>query len=308
LLKWFKNNEFLDKTEANRLVYVGVTRAKDLLIPILVSNEKADTLNNFFLTVKKSNIIDIIQSDDIQQPKEKSTELLNKDEENSLFKDIPQQNLKDLTNLSYKKYIAPTYIIREIKTDELDLIEDLNGTVLSPSTYFDPKNIFSDQELIFKGSFLHSKLRSAQNISHIKNMIKSGELPQGFDELDIVKKAFTPSENKIIKNEWRLMKKLNLGKKEYMLFGIPDKVIIENGDIEILDYKYSELKDPKKINDYKFQMLFYLYLLSDFGNPKRGHIISIKTLQDPITFEYDPQFEERLISQLLKEEDNYEFR
>lgn len=42
------------------------------------------------------------------------------------------------------------------------------------------------------------------------------------------------------------MKKLNLGKKEYMLFGIPDKVIIENGDIEILDYKYSELRDPKK--------------------------------------------------------------
>jgi ATP-dependent helicase/nuclease subunit A len=138
-------------------------------------------------------------------------------------------------------------------------------------------------------------------------MIKSGELPQGFDELDIVKKAFTSTENKIIKNEWRLMKKLNLGKKEYMLFGIPDKVIIENGDIEILDYKYSELRDPKKINDYKFQILFYLYLLSDFGNPKRGHIISIKTLQDPISFEYDPQFEERLITLLSKEGNYYEF-
>lgn len=307
LLKWFKNNEFLDKTEANRLVYVGVTRAKDLLLPILVSNEKADTLNNFFLTVKNSDMIDIIQSDHIQQSQENATETLNQAEENSLFEDIPQQNLKDLTNLSYKKYIAPTYIIKEIKTEELDLIEDLSGTITSPSTYFDPTNIFSDQELIFRGSFLHSKLRSAQNISHIKNMIKNGELPQRFDELDIVKKAFTPNENKIIKNEWRLMKKLNLGKKEYMLFGIPDKVIIENGDIEILDYKYSELRDPKKINDYQFQILFYLYLLSDFGNPKSGHIISIKTLQDPITFEYDPKFEERLISQLLKEGNYYEF-
>ncbi|POZ88650.1 MULTISPECIES: exodeoxyribonuclease V subunit beta [Petrotoga] len=307
LLKWFKNNEFLDKTEANRLVYVGITRAKDLLIPLLVSNEKADTLNNFFLTVKNSNTIDIIHSDNIQQPKENAPEPLNKDEENTLFKDIPHQNLKDLTNLSYKKYIAPTYIINEIKTNELDLIEDLNETILSPSTYFDPKNIFSDQELIFRGSFLHSKLRSAQNISHIKNMVKNGELPQGFDELDIVKRAFSPSENKVIKNEWRLMKKLNIGKKEYMLFGIPDKVIIEKGDIEILDYKYSDLKDPKKIKDYEFQILFYLYLLSDFGNPKRGHIISIKTLQDPITLEYDPQFEERLISQLSKEEVTNEF-
>ncbi|PNR98398.1 hypothetical protein X927_08680 [Petrotoga mexicana DSM 14811] len=307
LFKWFKNNEFLDKTESNRLVYVGITRAKDLLIPILVSNEKADTLNNFFLTVKNSDMIDIIQSDHIQQAQENALQPLNQDEKNTLFKAIPQQNLKDLTNLSYKKYIAPTYIIKEIKTEELDLIEDLSGTILSPSTYFDPKNIFSDQELIFRGSFLHSKLRSAQNISHIKNMIKSGELPQGFDELDIVKKAFTPTENKIIKNEWRLMKKLNLGKKEYMLFGIPDKVIIENGDIEILDYKYSELRDPKKINDYKFQILFYLYLLSDFGNPKRGHIISIKTLQDPITFEYDPQFEEQLITLLSKEKVTNEF-
>ncbi|MGY4687034.1 UvrD-helicase domain-containing protein [Petrotoga sp. DB-2] len=307
LLKWFKNNEFLDKTESNRLVYVGITRAKDLLIPILVSNEKADTLNNFFLTVKNSDMIDIIQSDHIQQAQENALQPLNQDEKNTLFKEIPQQNLKDLTNLSYKKYIAPTYMIKEIKTEELDLIEDLSGTILSPSTYFDPKNIFSDQELIFRGSFLHSKLRSAQNISHIKNMIKSGELPQGFDELDIVKKAFTPTENKIIKNEWRLMKKLNLGKKEYMLFGIPDKVIIENGDIEILDYKYSELRDPKKINDYKFQILFYLYLLSDFGTPKRGHIISIKTLQDPITFEYDPHFEEQLITLLSKEKVTNEF-
>ena len=126
----------MDKTESNRLVYVGITRAKDLLIPILVSNEKADTLNNFFLTVKNSDMIDIIQSDHIQQAQENALQPLNQDEKNTLFKEIPQQNLKDLTNLSYKKYIAQTYIIKEIKTEELDLIEDLSGTILSPSTYF----------------------------------------------------------------------------------------------------------------------------------------------------------------------------
>lgn len=298
LLKWFKNNEFLDNTEANRLAYVGITRAKDVLIPVIVDNQRNESLNNFFSMAKNSNI-NIINHYDIEEIDSVAIDSKTKTSDDT-FQDIPPENLKDLTNLSYKKYIAPTYLIREVKPPELELMEDLNDSPNYALANFDPSNIFSDEELIFRGSDLHAKLNSAQNISHIKNMIENGELPQGFDEIEIIKKAFTPNQKKIIKNEWRLMKQIKVKNREYMLFGIPDKVIIENGEIEILDYKYSELDNPNKIKDYNFQIQFYLYLLSDFGTPKKGYIVSIKRLKKPIIFDYDPNFEETLFDMVSK--------
>ncbi len=44
------------------------------------------------------------------------------------------------------------------------------------------------------------------------------------------------------------MKRMIYQGREYMLFGIPDKVIIQNGEIEILDFKFSDLNDPPKKN------------------------------------------------------------
>ena len=292
LFKWFRNNDFLERTETHRIAYVGITRAKDLLIPILLKNSRASSMTDLFLNALDSEI-DIINFRDI---KEKSLEKSYFNE--NVFKEIPTQNFEDFNYLSYKKYIAPTYLINELKPSEAELIEDIENKKEVRTLFFEPKNIFSDEERLFKGSELHDKLQSAQTLSHIRNMIENGELPKEFDEIEIVKKAFTQDANTIIKNEWRLMKHFYFEGKNYMLFGIPDKVIIKNNEIEILDYKYSDLRDKKKINDYKFQILFYLYLLSDFGIPKAGYILSIKTLKEPIKIEYESDFEKELIKRI----------
>jgi len=300
ILKWFKNNDFLELTEAHRLTYVGITRAKDLLIPILVSADKKESYNNFFEINRDGHLdmVDVIDSADIElKDEEEQTSKIYSD---ILFKEVPQENLKDFRNLAYKQYIAPTYLIQEVKPSELQMAEDLEDSQISLSFTFKPDKLFSEQTLLTKGSELHKKLCSAQNLSHIKNMIENKELPEGFDELEIIKKAFSPEPNKIIKNEWRLMKSVKYQDREYMLFGIPDKVIIQNGEIEILDYKFSDLNDPKKIKDYNFQIQFYLYLLKDFGKPKAGYIVSLKTLMEPIKIVYNDNFEEILLS-ILKE-------
>ena len=202
--------------------------------------------------------------------------------------------------MAYKQYIAPTYLIHEVKPSELQVTEDLEDSQINLSLTFEIDKLFSEQNLLKKGSELHKKLCSAQNLSHIRNMIELGELPRGFDKLEIIRKAFSPEPNKIIKNEWRLMKRTKYQDREYMLFGIPDKVIIQDGEIEILDFKFSDLNDPKKINDYNFQIQFYMYLLKDFGKPKAGYIVGIKKILEPIKIEYDYNFEE-ILSKTLKE-------
>jgi ATP-dependent helicase/nuclease subunit A len=102
-----------------------------------------------------------------------------------------------------------------------------------------------------------------------------------------------------VKNEWRIVKNVEIDNRDYMLFGIPDKVIIENGEITILDYKYSGLYDEEKIKDYKFQMMFYLYLLKDFGTPKEGYIVSIKNGKT-IRFEYEDDVENQILDKISK--------
>jgi ATP-dependent helicase/nuclease subunit A len=295
LLKWFKNNDFLDLTEANRLTYVGITRAKDLLIPILVSDGGKETLNTFF-EMGKNDQVDIIDCVDIEF--EDKEEPINKEQSENSFKEVPQENLKDFRSLAYKQYIAPTYLIQEVKSSEMQATEDLEDSQINLSLSFEVNKLFSEQTLLTKGSELHKKLCSAQNLSHIRNMVELGQLPKGFEELEIIKKAFSPLPNKIIKNEWRLMKRMIYQGREYMLFGIPDKVIIQNGEIEILDFKFSDLNDPKKIKDYNFQIQFYLYLLKDFGKPKAGYIVGIKRYMEPIKIEYEDNFEEILLKTL----------
>ena len=82
-----------------------------------------------------------------------------------------------------------------------------------------------------------------------------------------------------------------------MLFAIPEKVIIDNGEITLLDYKYSSLMDKSKTEDYRFQMMFYLYLLKDFGIPKKGCIVSIRNGKI-IEFDYTPVIEKQIFDKI----------
>lgn len=280
-LKMFDINKFLEDTEELRLLYVAITRPKEMLIPIIIEKEKnkSNTLSDLFKKVKYEKI-DIISSNDLKY------EIKFKEEKtNDKIKDIKEENLKDLTNFAYKKYIAPTYIINELKREE-------NNKDLTDENYIkvDINDFFSEQEFILKGTELHSLMESINSFSQIKNLIKSKILPEELDN-NLIKRLFS---YKNFKTEWRLVKRKIINNREYMIFGVPDRVVFDaNNNIEVLDYKYSDLNNPSKIKDYKFQLQFYMYLLKDFGIPKKGYIISLKNGKI-IEVEYNELFEDNL--------------
>jgi ATP-dependent helicase/nuclease subunit A len=286
-LKWFKNNDFLDQTENHRLMYVGVTRAREMFLPLLVDTKNA-TYNDFFTKVNYKGI-DQINIEDIEDLDFEE----NKDEKKK-SEMISENNLKNFEKMSYKQYIAPTYLINETKPSEAEYAEEQ----IHKSKQLKLDSLFSDQELLFRGSDLHAKLQSSYELHHLENLVERKLLPKSLIKKDIIKSAFS-LENKIVKNEWRIVKNVEIDNRDYMLFGIPDKVIIENGEITILDYKYSGLYDEEKIKDYKFQMMFYLYLLKDFGTPKEGYIVSIKNGKT-IRFEYEDDVENQILDKISK--------
>ena len=65
---------------------------------------------------------------------------------------------------------------------------------------------------------------------------------------------------------------------KYILTGTVDKLFLNNGEWEIVDFKYatgSKMDDDK----YAFQIRFYLYCLQQLLNPKpnKGYIYYIKS-------------------------------
>lgn len=296
IIKWFKNNEFLERTENNRLIYVAITRAKDMLLPILVESNKI-TFNNFFKNLKY-DYIDNINVEDL------NINIIEKKHEIKNESPINKKNLKDLTNLSYKQYIAPTFLIREIKTSELKLMEEFEEQKIINYEYNKYNELFKDKDNLIIGEEIHNKLQSCYKISDIKYLINKKILPEKFDEIDIIKIAFDNNINQIIKNEWRLMKNYKIKTRNYMLFGIPDKVLIKDNKIHVIDFKYSELNNKKKINDYIFQVMFYLYLLKDFGEAYKGYIISLKN-NKVIEFDYNNNIEKEIKKWINNMEEKY---
>lgn len=63
--------------------------------------------------------------------------------------------------------------------------------------------------------------------------------------------------------------------KDFYLYGIIDKIIIENGTAQIIDYKTDSLKKysaQEKLENYKYQLMFYAYLVNRM-NPSIENII-----------------------------------
>ncbi|GAB6189016.1 helicase-exonuclease AddAB subunit AddA [Marinitoga arctica] len=282
-LNIFDINKFLEDTEILRLLYVAITRPKEMLIPIIPLNgkdkkspsEKSSAALFMKSTYEKKDLIsenEIIFED--QKLEEKTEKFLD---------DINEKNLSDLTAYAYKKYIAPTYIINEMKKEE-------NSEDLTEEIYIDIKDFFENEDYLLKGTEMHAIMEGITSFNQIKYLIKNEKLPKALDN-DLIKRLF---ESKKFKTEWRLVKRMVLNGKEYMIFGVPDRVIFdENNNIEVIDYKYSDLSNKEKIEDYKFQLQFYMYLLKDFGNPQKGYVISLKNGK---IFEIEPDkdFEEHL--------------
>ena len=282
----FDINKFLEDTEILRLMYVAITRPKEMLIPIIPLNkkdkdkDKIKSAADLFMKLQYEKK-DIIMTEELDI---NEIEVLQDKMQEKEIK-IEKNQLKNLMDFAYKKYIAPTYIINELKKEETsdDLTEE--GYIK-----IETDDLLSNEEKLLKGSELHSLMESINNFSQIQYLIENGDLPETLNNKTI-RRLFSI---KRFKTEWRLVKRMIIENKEYMIFGVPDRVIFnENNKMEVLDYKYSELNNSEKVEDYKFQLQFYMYLLKDFGNPEKGYIISLKNGKI-IEVRYDENFEEEL--------------
>lgn len=307
-IKQFIRNDFLDSTEVKRRMYVAVTRPSEMLIPIVVKNEKDVTdkkYSGFFSSVD-SKYADIISIDGSSFDFKKGLYAVQQDRQvvvNGLKSEINSLNLSDLTAMSYKQYIAPTYLINEIKKSEADADEE--NEEQSRKYQYDSDfnlNVFGMNENLEKGTRLHKLLQSVRSIGTLEGLVKQGVFAQGFDRIPAIRQAFS-EDVFMVKNEWRIVKHKIIDSsdnnpKEYMLFGVVDKAVMtqtnDGKSIYIIDYKYSDLADKNKIQDYKFQICFYLYLLSDFAKAEKGYVISLKN-NKIIEVDYDPDFENKLI-------------
>ncbi|WP_047264813.1 UvrD-helicase domain-containing protein [Marinitoga sp. 1155] len=288
--KMFDINKFLEDTEILRLMYVAITRPKEMLIPIIAAtkdkkdNNEIKNISDLFMKLPYKTR-DIIMAEELDISE---IEISHNEKQEKEIK-IEKKQLKNLMDFAYKKYIAPTYIINELKKEEIadDLTEE--GYIK-----IETDDLLSNEDKLLKGSELHNLMESINNFNQIQYLIKNGDLPEALNN-DTIKRLFSI---KRFKTEWRLVKRLEIENKEYMIFGVPDRVIFdEKNNIEVLDYKYSELNNLEKIEDYKFQLQFYMYLLKDFGNPKKGYIISLKN-GNIIEVEYDKNFEKELKKQI----------
>ncbi|HPO27688.1 MAG TPA: UvrD-helicase domain-containing protein, partial [Petrotogaceae bacterium] len=179
-IKQFIRNDFLDSTEVKRRMYVAVTRPSEMLIPIVVKNEKDVTdkkYSGFFSSVD-SKYADIISIDGSSFDFKKGLYAVQQDRQvvvNGLKSEINSLNLSDLTAMSYKQYIAPTYLINEIKKSEADADEE--NEEQSRKYQYDSDfnlNVFGMNENLEKGTRLHKLLQSVRSIGTLESLVKQG--------------------------------------------------------------------------------------------------------------------------------------
>ena len=262
-IKLFYLNDVYDETELQRKLYVAITRASEMFIPLIFPDVNSFSGNFLKLTdseikqIKKlTNSFEIIELENVQIEKLEPQIDINTEK-------VPDKNLVDLRNLSYKSYISPTTIynfVEKHKEREIDEEEKL----------YDLNNLFLEET--FEGTEIHEKLSTINSLSQLKYLEESGIL-----KIKISDKLENLFENSTIFSEWRLVKPFKFKNRNYMLFGIPDKVFKKGENFYVVDFKHTNLNDKEKLEKYKFQIKFYMFLLKDLGNVIEGLIISTKT-------------------------------
>ncbi|SHF29569.1 UvrD-like helicase C-terminal domain-containing protein [Marinitoga hydrogenitolerans DSM 16785] len=112
----FDKNKYLEDTEILRLMYVAITRPKEMLIPIIAAiknkkdNNEIKNISDLFMKFPYETR-DIIMTEELDISEIEISHNENQEKEIR----IEKKQLKNLMDFAYKKYIAPTYIINELK-------------------------------------------------------------------------------------------------------------------------------------------------------------------------------------------------
>ncbi|MDH3268695.1 MAG: PD-(D/E)XK nuclease family protein, partial [Ignavibacteria bacterium] len=180
--------------------------------------------------------------------------------------------------------------------------EEYNRNELDSHLFDDQNNLLEYSKL--KGKIIHYALRKNLNKENISSFVEGrlkntlGDwIPQKLKE-DIIGdllRFYKSDEYKFInsfpnfQNEFEIY----LKERDYYLFGILDKLIIDEKKIIIIDYKTDNIKENElnsKAEKYLSQLQFYAYIVSRLLSKSQeieGRIIFIKYPDKPFVFNYD---------------------
>lgn len=314
-----------EQEEEKRILYVAFTRAEKELV--FSYSQPSKNKNNapyrnalLACSILKENGKEDMWNDDPDAPVKKYLELIsptslreNKKhhDDSKQVQDYQETNLQipntvyALQEREWKKYISPTVL------NENKQIKRVQQSYEIVSDYDLNEHKSEDDKQL--GTLVHSVLEdlgeiplSSITVERISEKLASvphldNDLPEIKRMIKTLQRIKTPlikkiEESTVIYSEVPLRKKFG----KYILTGTVDKLFLNNGEWEIVDFKYatgSKTDDDK----YAFQIRFYLYCLQQLLNPKpsKGYIYYIKsnkTVEVQQSLDIEKEIEQKILN------------
>jgi ATP-dependent helicase/nuclease subunit A len=341
-----------ETAELKRLLYVGLTRAKDFLFITQTDDGKSAKKNSFsalvnegldknfskdkfsltgeltYLKKEKDKFVNITRPIKLEIPLVRNVEHSEKSIEAKEFEPAKKQMiLSEIKDNSKGEVISATRfstfsicplkysLVYNYKLGDLiqqsnkyqtkfrqNILEDYNHSELDSYLFDDHSSLAEFSKL--KGEVIHYALR--KNISRdnlpafveerLKNNIDE-EIPESLNDslLTDLRLFYDSDEFKFINSFTSYHNEFEAYLKEgdYYLFGILDKLIIDEKKIIIVDYKTDNIKEDEinsSAEKYLPQLKFYAYIISRLFNKSQeieGRIIFVKYPEKPYVFNYD---------------------
>jgi ATP-dependent exoDNAse (exonuclease V) beta subunit len=146
---------------------------------------------------------------------------------------------------------------------------------------------------------LQTNLQSTAKIDLDKSKLEIFGLVNNYYKSEIYKQI---SSFQNYRNEYEIYIK----QKDFYLYGIIDKLIVENKTAQIIDYKTDSLKKysaQEKLENYKYQLMFYAYLVKKINPEVETVVCKLIFIEKPdeiaeinVTSEMLNEFEAKIYS------------
>lgn len=193
--------------------------------------------------------------------------------------------------------------------------DDYNRSELN-SYLFDDETVREEFSRV-KGQFIHYVLRKNINIDELDYFVDQKFRNIFNQEITepLVKNIQTELRDFYLSSQYKFLNsfpnihneyEVYLKQEDYYLFGILDKLIIDDERILIVDFKTDSIDADEiqsKAKKYLPQLKFYAYIISRLFNKKKNiecRVIFTKHPEQPFTFEYDNQSDDEMKSGITK--------
>lgn len=286
--------------EDKRLLYVAMTRPREMLILSLNGKigktpwGKANRrILNLFKEINEKGLRGILEKVKMNKVEEYGQ----KKRQKSYECELNLKYLKSLEGYSYRNSYSPTTFNWKSEEEDYEI-------EFSPNSY---------EKL---GSFVHGLLealgeKKGERIVTLKDIIgdlkdsKKNEISQN-DKDEIIGCFQNLNQNQLIReieDSLKVKSELKLEKrfKKFNLKGIIDKLYLSDEGWKVVDFKYA-FYNSENLEEYRFQMRFYLYLLSDILKPVDAKLLFLKdgkieVVKPPEKNEFERELMGKILSQ-----------